>query len=94
MNNTEHTRDPWYIIVDDQTDEYNVMALNNVDYEYHYAVCHCYGPNDLMNARLIAAAPELLDALEDIIFARETDYMGTERAYDKAKKIIAKAKGL
>ena len=51
-------------------------------------------PNFASNARLIAAAPELLAALEDLFALAETDESG--RIYgatlDKARAAIAKAK--
>ncbi|MGK0556132.1 hypothetical protein [Bordetella bronchiseptica] len=47
------------------------------------------------NARLIAAAPELLEALETLV-ADFADYPASERpchAFDLARAVIAKAKG-
>ena len=48
------------------------------------------------NARLIAAEPELLEALEEIMFitdGRNSSWFGQYRAYEIARAAIAKAKG-
>tara|TARA_R110000823_G_scaffold2164_6_gene8926 strand:- start:4256 stop:4480 length:225 start_codon:yes stop_codon:yes gene_type:complete len=45
------------------------------------------------NARLIAAAPELLEVLQEILDATAYDHGGPVSLYKKAEKIIAKAKG-
>jgi hypothetical protein len=44
------------------------------------------------NARLIAAAPDLLEALEELLVQREGHY-STQTAWDKARAAIAKARG-
>lgn len=47
------------------------------------------------NARLIAAAPELLEALEELIAMNNCNYDRTiqENGYKKARAAIAKARG-
>ena len=49
-------------------------------------------PEQLANARLIAAAPELLEALEYIVGWNSGEWDG-EKARDMAKAAIAKVKG-
>jgi hypothetical protein len=44
------------------------------------------------DARLIAAAPDLLEALEELLVQREGHY-STQTAWDKARAAIAKARG-
>lgn len=49
------------------------------------------------NARLIAAAPELLSALESILSetdGRNASHIGQDRAFSIARAAIAKAKGV
>ena len=51
-----------------------------------------YGEQQMANARLIAAAPELLDALEEVVQWLELgDHEG--QMHSKARAAIAKAKG-
>ena len=51
-----------------------------------------YGEQQMANARLIAAAPELLEALESVL-ENCLDSDGLAAAYEKARAAIAKAKG-
>ena len=57
-----------------------------------------FGPDDTdkANARLIAAAPELLAALEDLVQCSpdDIDSWGFNDALAKARAAIAKAKGI
>lgn len=55
-------------------------------------VCKVYGSNQTCraNARLIAAAPELLEALEDLC---DFNTESTQDKWDRARDIIAKARG-
>lgn len=53
-----------------------------------------YSPEGLANARLIAAAPELLEALEELIECQRGDWpLRQAEAKRQARKAIAKAKG-
>ena len=45
------------------------------------------------NARLIAAAPDLLEALKDAVCTLEVSYTASDYAIDKARAAIAKATG-
>ena len=60
-------------------------------------ICECFGEGDELtsNTRLIAAAPELLDALETIVAKcdEETTFYSTEDIINKARAAIARATG-
>lgn len=51
-----------------------------------------YGEQQMANARLIAAAPELLEALEHAVKTAEWDTYG-RASLNKARAAIAKARG-
>ena len=56
---------------------------------------HCSSPEQMRdNARLIAAAPELLEALEALLNepTNAPDYLPT-KLWDRAREAVAKAKG-
>jgi len=82
----KHTKGPWLY---DET--YGLIMAG----EYEIAACHAgRGTDEKANARLIAAAPELLDALRWTIAALE--YHGIDSStgeLDKAKQVLAKAEG-
>ena len=58
-------------------------------------ICHVgNGPRSLANARLIAAAPELLEALKEIIAAADGDgWNQLDASFATARAAIAKAEG-
>lgn len=92
----KHTPGPW------TADEWATGYTVSSDLE-HYSVCHLEGCNNAeANARLIAAAPELLAALEAFIGlpfpmpGQKSSNRGWSdfQAYcDQARAAIAKAKG-
>jgi hypothetical protein len=93
---TAHTPGPW-VITPHPTPNVDVFGVGEVmdDKETQYALSHtiCY-QNAEANARLIAAAPELLEALVEIMeqvggYVPDTD----KSAWSRASQIIAKAKG-
>jgi hypothetical protein len=99
---TAHTPGPWTVSPAGTTHSARVCA----EYGPHGDICtlseqdtQCDGGRDigveLANARLIAAAPELLDALESI--TDQLDRVGDHRKdrpfIDAARAAIAKAKG-
>ena len=101
MIKTKHTPGPWSI---------NRAAATHVQdaRERGIAACGGYYSTDAKlamadgeqeaNARLIAAAPELLDALRGLLAARDSTTMGRERElYEewipKARAAVAKAEG-
>ena len=85
MNKQAHTPGPWQ-----QDGQY--IAAQGVD-EY---IVTCHGADGSANARLIAAAPELLAALRKIVAACEAVTIGTDAVADPlaiALSAIAKAEG-
>ena len=97
---SKHTPGPWYI--SETGPKWSINVGNGGDSNKHIAMVSCYQEftNDhtenLANARLIAAAPELYELLEEIV--NETiDYTnrtGKDVSWaDKAKSIINKIKG-
>ena len=96
MSEAKHTPGPWLI-----ADASFVYALNDSGYNRFWT--NVTG-GDLRkgestskveteaNARLIAAAPDLLDALQSIIEDIDSEF-GTDCDYNKARAAIAKATG-
>lgn len=93
---TPHTPGPWIV------DEPVIMSEDN-----GYTICRIGDGEteefqDVPNARLIAAAPELLEALKELSIAHspmngcepENKYLARqEAAYKKAEQAIARAEG-
>ena len=102
MKNTQHTPGPW-VIADDPTSEGVWIDHPDLKSGEDDEICRCLdstlsGEECLANARLIAAAPELLAALKGMCDA----YAGTGECssanvclsrYDKALATVAKAEG-
>jgi hypothetical protein len=59
---SKHTPGPWE--VEDDTDE--VIVSRDPEANGFQIVAKTYGPDDAANARLIAAAPDLLAALKHV----------------------------
>ena len=80
-----HTPGPWFVLIDDDGCPLEIVLAG--DHDMRIAVPASDGP--LANARLIAAAPELLAALREVIAVsdRKTEI------YDRARAAIAKAEG-
>lgn len=76
-------KDGWYIVARDARQ----MVVHTHDTEEEY------GPIDDADARLIAAAPELLEALENLLKVHEGEGGTQHHAGDMARAAIAKAKG-
>ncbi len=94
MTEVKHTPGPWKINETDYSNAYGIECeVNGIQ----HTVCtdqFCYpnfkkdrDPEKLANAKLIAAAPELLEALQDIIKISDRKH----DAWDKAKEAIKKA---
>lgn len=98
-NKHQFTPGPWRI---------NPRDTSQVETEYCYAIADCNfnrkGKEDFINARLIAAAPELLEILKMIIRYDETTPLRkpyTDQVYkpltnllrEKATQVISKAQG-
>lgn len=96
---SKHTPGPWVVTPhpDTHVDVFGVGEIMD-DKEMQYALSHtfCY-QNAEANARLIAAAPELLEALKDLIgwvpggVHFHTD--APQKAVERASAAIAKATG-
>ncbi len=87
---SKHTPGPW------TKDEYGQLRDANRKFIDVYAVglCMCSTPNDqaIANARLISAAPDMLEALEALQDGWSKDAI-TAGSWAKAHAAIAKAKG-
>lgn len=92
----KHTQKPWTI---DETDEYIFIepGVAVVEREIEgYDKCDMPNKCAMPNARLIAAAPDLLEALRNLLEEGEfTDYPNTRQwfAVKAAREAIAKATG-
>ena len=88
-----HTPAPWYVLAEGITDAaIGYRAIIDSD---GYTVCNC-SPMGEANARLIAAAPDLLNALDGLLdYLREydADYPEAAPIFGKARAAIAKATG-
>jgi hypothetical protein len=96
---TKHTPGPWWVIKKENGtlgigakepdgEECRPAQINGT------AVDEPWASVTWANARLIAAAPELLSALKDLLNATETDddpWVHTLEALDAAREAIAKA---
>lgn len=101
MSKAQHTPGPWHVVTcveDDPTTRY-IDDAPGEDGErgYYLAEVEHYDLQELeANARLIAAAPELLEALERIVSINGST-KGAQSLVDEFKHIaraaIAKAKG-
>jgi hypothetical protein len=87
---TQHTPGPWSVVEDRVPSSLEIFADKS-------AICECWRRADvateMANARLIAAAPELLDALNAMIDEFEGCYADADPTLINAKAAIAKATG-
>ena len=97
---TQHTPGPW-ILTTEPTEVEGVNVHFSIDSHTHISICGgqsqehmkdaIYEDECRANARLIAAAPELLEALKELV-----EYMaaaGFDVSLDAARAAIAKATG-
>lgn len=82
-----HTPGPWRFYDDSNgvTNRIEIVAVGKTVARIYHSV----QTEDLPNARLIAAAPELLEALKALSEADETDYI----VWIRARAAIDKAEG-
>ena len=105
MKNTQHTPGPWVtggcgddgwrMILGPKTRFYHAFGEAYTTGIAHISVSDCEA-EDLANARLIAAAPELLAALQELFATasiRATTAESSIAAIDAARAAIAKATG-
>jgi hypothetical protein len=84
---TQHTPGPWEILYNDPQEEYWVTRP-------HYDAGPAKIVYHIEDARLIAAAPDLLEALKEMLDNHEDACTGYgEGAAEKARAAIAKATG-
>lgn len=99
MNPPNHTPGPWRQIgVNVRAGDALICWATN-----HHANTETPEPEKLANARLIASAPELLSALEQLLETAESlnDWLvsdgsinGEHELFQKVRAIISKAKGI
>ena len=87
MTNATHTQGPWATYVDSAHDGWIADAEGNL------IACAVRNENMQANARLIAAAPELLAALDEYIDEFEGDLTHYNPRYQRALAAITKVKG-
>lgn len=92
MTKTQHTSGPWelhtgtdYICISDSKGEDILSDL----------LWPVYDEKEMANARLMTAAPEILETLETLCDPdwHRVDPVGFAEAQNKARAIVAKAKG-
>ena len=106
---TKHTKGPWRVCVDDTggqysgwpsiaaSEELDTTVIHRAGFHHEFWDWHPGLPEALANAHLIAAAPDLLEALEDAraqLEAYEEETGSGEYFNDtRINAAIAKAKG-
>ena len=89
MSTNKHTPGPWKTTKESTRNQFVTDTKIRSADDSVVCVLHCNGE---ANARLIAAAPEMLEALEYIV-AWNSGEWSAEKARDMAKSAIAKARG-
>lgn len=105
MSNSKHTPGPWTVLPEEADKDYlrirgtrlggryKVANVHHLRYEgVHAVVRERDDAESMANARLIAAAPELLEALVDVMF-RHVQFDNKSEYANKARAAIAKATG-
>ena len=97
MSEVKHTPGPWFAGVLAGPEMEETISIGPMEKEVHYEDCLCevwHGNYDAeANAKLIAAAPELLEALEELVESAKC--AGWHPSHiEQAKEVIAKAKGV
>ncbi len=92
----EHTPGPWHALAgnDNQTGNYPAEVVNATGHPVAYIprVDPATSGDHSFNAHLIAAAPDLLAALEELL-SSDTDMSSHQSTLDKAEAAIKKARG-
>ena len=96
MNKTTHSPGPWIATRRTSRAPFDYHITQDWPTGAHIVTVHDEGGGRVHgdNARLIASAPDLLDALTDLVGGngKEGDLFST-KAMDKARQAIAKARG-
>ena len=89
MKTGQYALGPWFVVVDepDSVSTAGKKALAELQDE-EFIDC-----NTQANARLVAAAPDLLEALEMLVSWEETGTPVSDVGFTLARSAIAKAKG-
>jgi len=96
MKETKHTPGPWHIYANDAylagKTPINLVSVYAGEMPREHIVCNSYDPDD---AKLIAAAPELLEACKDLLaWVDQHECDGAFlRSQNAARQAIAKAEG-
>jgi hypothetical protein len=105
MNKTKFTPGPWVLVVQDDSDIANtIFAVSQLkdgriaaeDWDYNICSIGLDQKNVEANARLIAAAPDLYEALEDLSindFGSNGWTNSMDRIAIRARAALAKARG-
>lgn len=96
MTQAKHTPGPWIIedITDDGQSVISAASKNWIDFARVWVVTdESTDKEGEANARLIAAAPELLEALKDVMSAVELGWIPDGESMFNARAAIAKATG-
>lgn len=101
MTNTKHTQGPWTVCYSSLNKTITRWHISGPKHGSCYSVCEhvieCEpdGSEQLANANLIASAPELLEALQDLLEKIPTEVWETLPQYiqEQAIKAVDKAKG-
>ena len=89
---SKHTPGPW--IFEERVAGFDILAPESVYYVAEYLGVDCGVIDNIADAYLIAAAPELLEALELVVsFVDAGEGTWTVEEQQKARAAIAKAKG-
>lgn len=85
MSETKHTPGPWEIWTDDDGKSYSVVSLSMTTKN---TICYIYGnraqARKKIDARLIAAAPDLVEAVRNAL----SFYDGLDRLHDDGEALI------
>ena len=83
----KHTPGPWF----SQYDDNGFYEIGSESVTFRLAFTYGEGDTDEANARLIGAAPDLLEALQDVLL--ELESIGPMEKFERARAAIAKATG-
>ena len=97
MSEVKHLPGPWFAGVLCGPEMEETISIGPFEKEVHYedSICEVWhgNYNAVANAKLIAAAPELLEALEGLVDSIECAGWHPSHV-EQAKEVIAKAKGV
>lgn len=96
MTTNQHTPGPWSQSATCSSDLYNIRNISGADCEHVAVINYKLGMTQaeaLANARLITAAPELLDALEYVVRIAEAKQAGTWDDVMKYRELLNRILG-